>query len=275
MARSSEAAGEGSRRRSVRWGLQAAGVLVWVAVMAGCSSASPTASSPADSSRKVEVAAAENFWGSIATQLGGSHAHVISIITNPNTDPHDYEPTSGDGRTVAQAQLVIANGVGYDPWITRLTAAGQTAGQQVLDVGTLFGLKAGDNPHRWYFPSNVQGVIAHITAEYKKLDPTDAAYFDQQQRHYETVGLARYHQLLASIRAKYAGTPVGVSESIFQGLAQATGLDLVTPYRYLDAISEGTDPTAADKATVDDQITHDQIKVWVFNSQNSTPDVQH
>ena len=51
-------------------------------------------------------------------------------------------------------------------------------------------------------------------------------------------------------------------------------LELVTPYRYLDAISEGTDPTVADKATVDDQINHNQIKVWVFNSQNSTPDIQ-
>ena len=144
----------------------------------------------------------------------------------------------------------------------------------MLNVGDLIGLKDGDNPHRWYFPDNVQRVIEQITSDYKKLDPTDAAYFDRQQQQFETTGLAQYHQLIADINAKYAGTPVGASESIFQGIAQATGLDLITPDGYLTAISEGTDPTAADKSTVDTQINTNQIKVWIFNSQNSTPDIQ-
>ena len=45
--------------------------------------------------RTIRVVAAENFWGSIASQLGGDHVTVTSIITNPDTDPHDYEPTAG------------------------------------------------------------------------------------------------------------------------------------------------------------------------------------
>ena len=58
----------------------------------------------------IQVAAAENFWGSIAAQVGGRHVHVVSIITNPNTDPHSYEPTAVDARIFAGAQLVIENG---------------------------------------------------------------------------------------------------------------------------------------------------------------------
>ena len=252
------------------------GVVLAAVLLAACSSSGSTSATGATSGggTKVQVVAAENFWGSIASQLGGVHAQVTSIITNPNTDPHDYEPTAADGRTIAEAQYVIENGVGYDPWVPKLVAANQTSGQKVLDVGDLLGLKDGDNPHRWYFPDNVQRVIDQITAEYKKLDPADAAYFDQQKQQFETTGLARYHQLIADIKAKYSGTPVGASESIFQGIAQATGLDLITPYSYLKAISEGTDPTAADKSTVDAQINDNQIKVWVFNSQNSTPDIQ-
>ena len=69
------------------------------------------------------MVAAENFWGSIATQLGGAHVDVTSIIINPDTDPHSYEPTAQDGRTIAAAQFVIDNGVGYDPWAARLLAA--------------------------------------------------------------------------------------------------------------------------------------------------------
>src|SRR5207237_4667763 len=104
-------------------------------------------------------------------------------------------------------------------------------------------------------------------------DPVDAAYFDQQRQNFETNDLKTYKDLLTQIKQKYAGTPVGASESIFVGIAQAAGLDLKTPANFLTAISEGTDPTAQDKATVDQQITGKQIKVFVYNSQNATPDV--
>jgi zinc/manganese transport system substrate-binding protein len=67
---------------------------------------------------------------------------------------------------------------------------------------------------------------------------------------------------------------VGASESIFAMVAPALGLDLLTPPAFLTAVSEGTDPTAADKATVDQQISRKKIKVYVYNPQNSTPDVQ-
>src|SRR5439155_11680840 len=69
---------------------------------------------------KPSVVAAENFWGSLAAQLGGDRVEVTSIIRNPNADPHDYEPTAADARSMASAQLVIVNGMGYDPWAHRL-----------------------------------------------------------------------------------------------------------------------------------------------------------
>src|SRR5207247_2226935 len=76
------------------------------------------------------------------------------------------------------------------------------------------------------------------------------------------------------ISTGYAGTPVGASESIFAMLAPALGLNLLTPPGFLTAVSEGGDPTAADKATIDRQISTRQIMVYVYNSQNATPDVQ-
>jgi zinc/manganese transport system substrate-binding protein len=86
--------------------------------------------------------------------------------------------------------------------------------------------------------------------------------------------LARYDALLKQIRARYAGVPVGYSESIFQPLGEALGLKLLTPYSFAKAIAEGTEVTAQDKQAVDRQASNRQIKVWVFNSQNVTPDVQ-
>jgi zinc/manganese transport system substrate-binding protein len=222
---------------------------------------------------QIHVVAAENFWGSLATQLGGDRVQVTSVITNPATDPHDYEPTAVDARTFAGAQMAIVNGVGYDPWASKLIAANPVRGRVVLTVGDLVGVKAGGNPHRWYSPANVQQVIAAIVRDYSKLDPKDATYFARRKSQLETTGLAEYKHLIATVKRRFGGTPVGASESIFAPLAQALGLKLVTPPSFLKAISEGAEPTAADKTTIDRQIAKKQIKVWVFNSQNSTPDV--
>src|SRR3954447_18580654 len=91
----------------------------------------------------LQVVAAENFWGSIASQLGGSRVRVTSVITSPSTDPHDYEPTAADARTVAGARMVIVNGIGYDPWAERLIAANPVSGRIVLNVGDLVGIQRG------------------------------------------------------------------------------------------------------------------------------------
>ena len=222
----------------------------------------------------LQVVAAENFWGSIAGALAGSKATVRSIIVNPNTDPHSYDATPADARTFAAARLAIVNGIGYDDWAPKLLAASPLSGRITLTVGGLLGLRAGDNPHQWYSPGNVMRVVAAIASDLARLDPADAAYFRGRERAFETTALARYHALIAQIRARYRGVPVGYSESIFQPLGAALGLRLLTPSSFAKAIAEGTDVTAADKQTVDRQAQQRLIKVWVFNSQNVTPDVQ-
>jgi zinc/manganese transport system substrate-binding protein len=231
-------------------------------------------SSPAPASGTINVVATENFWGSIASQLAGSHATVRSIITNPQTDPHAYEPTASDGRAIAGAAFVIENGAGYDPWAQKLIDANPSSSRAVLDVGKLNGVAEGGNPHMWYSPSFVRKVIDAISAQLQRLDSADTGDFTTRHDTYVSAGLKQYDDLRAKIRQQYSGTPVGATESIFAYLAPDLGLNLISPPGFLKAISEGTDPTAADKATMDAQIASRQIKVLVFNSQNSTPDVQ-
>jgi zinc/manganese transport system substrate-binding protein len=220
------------------------------------------------------VVAAENFWGSIASQLAGNRATVQSIIVNPDTDPHAYEPTPSDARTLAGSQLAIVNGIGYDSWASQLLAADPSGSRIVLNVGDLLGLKNGDNPHQWYSPASVGKVIAAIVAAYDRLDPGHKGYFAARRRSLETTAFARYNQLRAEIRRRFSGVPVGYSESIFQPLGESLGLRLLTPPGFTKAVAEGTDITASDKQMVDRQAEQRLIKVWVFNSQNVTPDVQ-
>jgi zinc/manganese transport system substrate-binding protein len=245
-------------------------VLAW----SGCGRSGPAALAPAGGGPRFTVVAAENFWGSLAAQLAGDRAAVRSVIVNPSTDPHSYQPSTADARLIAGANMVVLNGLGYDEWAHQLLAGSPSAGRVVLDVGARLGLPAGSNPHRWYYPSDVHTTIAAIVAGYDRLDPADAAYFAARRRQLEAVGLARYDALRATIRSRYRGVPVGYSESIFQGLGEDLGLRLLTPASFAKSIAEGTDVTAADKQTVDAQARGRKIAVWVFNSQNVTPDVQ-
>src|SRR4029077_19698101 len=115
----------------------------------------------------------------------------------------------------------------------------------------------------WYSPDSVDKVIAAIVGDYKSLDPAHAADYDSLRTSFETSALGPYHSAIAAIKAAYAGTPVGASESIFAPMAAALGLDLRTPESFWNAISEGNEPTAADKTTVDQQIAAKAIKVFV------------
>src|SRR5262249_9202946 len=136
------------------------------------------------------------------------------------------------------------------------------------------GVTDGGNPHRWYNPADVRTVIGELVADLERLDPADATYFTARQTAYETVALQPYDSAIAAIHTRYAGVPVGASESIFAMMAPALGLNLITPPTFLKAVSEGGDVSAADRETIDRQIKAHEIRIYVYNSQNVTPDVQ-
>ena len=123
---------------------------------------------------------------------------------------------------------------------------------------TVVGAKDGDNPHRWYDPvGRGPGRGSDLGAAYGRIDPAATTDFRDLRTHFRTTATASYRDVVDQIRSRYAGTAVGASESIVAMLTPALGLDLVTPPGFLRAVSEGTDPTAGDKTTVDEQIaTH-------------------
>ena len=237
-----------------------AGILLFFTAC-GSSSATPPAS--------IEVVAAESFWGSIAAQLGGSRVSVQSVVTDPNADPHEYETSPNDARAFAEADLVILNGAGYDSWGQKLLDANPSSRRTVLDVAVLVGKKRGDNPHFWYHPAFVTRVADRISEDYRRLDPADAAYFDQKRAEL-TVALQPYNREIATIKQRHSGTPIGATESVFAYMADALGLNLTTPPEFMDAVAEGTDPPAKAVATFHDQIAQNRIKALVYNLQTST-----
>ena len=97
----------------------------------------------------LRVVAAENFWGSLVSQLGGSHVSVVNVVSDPNADPHEYESNANTAKMFTTANYVILNGAGYDSWGDKLLSAGTKMDRKVLKVADLLGKKEGDNPHFW------------------------------------------------------------------------------------------------------------------------------
>src|SRR5689334_8031072 len=213
--------------------------------------------------------AAENFWGSLVSQLGGAHVRVLSLVSDPNADPHDYESSAQAARAVAGARYVVQNGAGYDAWLTKLLAANPAAGRRVYDIGAALGKRPGDNPHLWYNPAYVTAACDHIEADLKALDPKDAGYFTAR-RAAVTAAFADIRKQLAQIRRDDAGKPVASTESIFAYLASYLGLKLVSPPAFMDAVAEGNDPPVSSVVLFEHQLSAREAAVLVYNKQTAT-----
>lgn len=256
-------------------GLRLAVVLVGAVCLglAGCGKSAEPAWMPgigggACPGHKIRVIGVENQYADLVRQLGGQGVEVLAVISNPNADPHEYEANAAIARAYQQAQLVVQNGLGYDDFSNKILAT-ISPGPKVITAGEVVGLKVGDNPHVWYNPQDVTKICGAITAALKELNPQGADYFGERAAAVEQA-MIPYHEAVAEIRTHFAGIPVGATESIFVYMAQATGLDLISPPGLLNAVSEGNSPSVADVATFEQQLAEKKIRMLVFNTQTIT-----
>src|SRR6516165_5035808 len=118
----------------------------------------------------IKVVAAENVYGDIARQIGGSDVTVTSILSNPNQDPHEFEASASTSRAIADARLVIYNGAGYDPWVPKLLAASKVKSRAVIEVARLVQKKPGDNPHLWNDVTTASTLASTLASKMGELD---------------------------------------------------------------------------------------------------------
>jgi zinc/manganese transport system substrate-binding protein len=216
------------------------------------------------------VVAAENFYGDIAQQVGGSHVSVQSILSDPNVDPHEYEANTKSALAVSKAQLVIENSGGYDDWMDKLLSSSPNSSRVVIKAFDIAKIKLPDNEHVWYSIDNASTIAQAITDSLKKLDPVNATEFDSNLQKFQAA-LQPVQQKIADIKTKHANAPVGLTETIFLYQSGPLGLNVLTPPEFQKAIAEGNDPPANAVITAENQITKRQIKALIFNEQTVTP----
>lgn len=246
-------------------------VMVALGVLSACgSSTNISANGNSSTSKVLNVVAAENFYGDMVKQLGGSHVAVTSILSDPNVDPHEYESSINTAKAVSKANLVIENGGGYDNWMDKLLSAAPSSNRVVLKGFDIATTRLPDNEHVWYSVDNVQVIAQAIIGQLKKLDAADAAAFDNNFQAFQQ-SLAQIRQKINEIKSKYNSTPVGLTETIFQYQAVPLGLKVLTPFEFQKAMAEGNDPPANTVVTAENQITGKQVKVLIYNEQAVSP----
>jgi len=242
-------------------------VLSAVTVLSGATTVPSGAST---SHRVVDVVAAENFWGNIAGQLGGSAVSVTSLITNPNADPHLFETDAADAAKLAEARVVIENGAGYDGWMSSLLSADSGHATVVNAADVLHVTGSDPNPHLWYDIPKVPEVAAAISAALTKADPQDASAFHRNLQRFDA-SLAPLTAELASIRSRFAGAPVAYTERVPGYALAVADLAVKTPVGFARAIEDGEDPGPADTVAMEQLLTKHRIDVLLYNVQTVSP----
>ena len=220
---------------------------------------------------KLDVVAAENVYGDIAAQIGGPHVSVTSILTSPSADPHLFEPGTSTGLAVADAKVVLQNGLGYDAFMTRLENAAPSKNRVVVTMADVLGVHGKDaNPHLWYDVPRLDRIATAIAAAFARADPSHTVAYHSGLRRFER-SLAPLRHEVATTRARFGGAPVAYTEPVPGYLVAAAGLRNLAPDSFTRLIEEGAEPSASAVAAMSTLVSDHRIRVLLYNSQAVSP----
>jgi zinc/manganese transport system substrate-binding protein len=215
----------------------------------------------------IQAIGAENEYANVIQQIGGKYVQVTAIMSNPNTDPHTFEASPAVAREIANASLIVQNGLGYDTWATDINNAVPSDGRKVIDVQQMLGLPDGTpNPHLWYNPATMPKVATAIANDLAAIQPAHASYFKANAATF-TQSLAAWTQAIAQFKAAHPNTPVATTEPVADYMLQAAGADNMTPWAFQADIMNGTDPSPQNVAAEKALFTQHKVKVFLYNQQ--------
>ncbi len=284
------------RRRTTLLGLAAASALA----LAGCASGDGAGDQGSDDA-VLQVVASTSVYGQIAQEVGGDLVEVTSIVTSDAQDPHAFEPSARDQLTIADADLIIENGGGYDAFVDALiessgseapviTAAeyshdypenaghddeaeheGEPAHEDEAAEEDEHGEHEhahieGFNEHVWYDPHTVAYVAEEIAHELGELSPDDAATFTSNAEAF-VAEVEDLESELAAVAQAHGDDQVFVTEPVPVYLIEAAGLINATPAEFSEAVEEGQDVAPATLLESLGLLESGDVSVVITNTQ--------
>jgi len=216
---------------------------------------------------RLRIVAGESPWGAIAAAIGGSKVSVVSLVADPNTDPHSFSARATDAALVNEASVVIENGLGYDPYVGQLLSTGSTGPRSVVNVADVVNVHGSlANPHLWYWLDRVPRVAAAIEGAMAKRAPSAASYFESNLHRFDAKE-AVLVQELNHIKLVDQGARVAETERVAGYLLQEAGLSVVSPLGFALAVENGTAPSFGDQTTMVNLVTSHRVKALIYNVQ--------
>ena len=234
----------------------------------------------------IQVATSTNVWASVVEILGGEWVEVTAIISDPMQDPHSYEASARDQLTLSEAELVIANGGGYDEFVGQLVSA--LDGERIfleLVEGEHSHLGEEDshdeeehsqdeeshdhdhgNEHIWYDIHAVEEASEMIVEAITELRPES---FDQVNQNFDffMAELENLEVRLEALREKALGLGYIATEGVGNLLLEEAGFVNQTPDALADAIEEEREVPAAALKQAQDLIAGKVVSLVVVNEQ--------
>jgi zinc/manganese transport system substrate-binding protein len=232
------------------------------------------------------VVSSTNVWGDIAKSIGGDRVEVISIIESFSQDPHSYEASARDQLAVNDADLVIANGGGYDSFMDTLaTAAGQDnivyayLPDELAEEDTKAKEDDGHdhdhadgNEHVWYDFHVVEDFANRLASKLASLDPEFAAdYSDNLVEFLDQIEILE--DRVAQVSGTASGAKVISSEPVADYLLTELGLENITPSGFSEAIEEETDVSPKDLLEMQNLLKSGSVALFVVNPQTGSVQV--
>lgn len=211
------------------------------------------------------VVAAENFYGDIAKQVGGEDVAVTSILSNPEQDPHLFETSPSVARAVASARMIISNGMEYDPWMDHLIEASRSARRVDINVASLVGRKAGENPHIWYQPETMLILARALCSSYQAIDAAHAAGYAQRLARFEA-SMVPVKARTVALRPRLAGLQVAATEPVFGYMIAALGM-VSRDQGFQLAVMNGTEVSASQVEGFENDLKTRRVRLLIFNRQ--------
>jgi zinc/manganese transport system substrate-binding protein len=228
---------------------------------------------------KIKVVATFSILGDLVGEVGGEHVE-LSALVGPDTDAHTYQPRPTDARTLAAAQALVSNGLGYEGWIDRLAKAAPFKGRAVVastGVATIAAGPAhgtsqghshahGPDPHCWQDVAHVRRYVANIAQGLAEADPANAAAYRERAVAHDK----RLADLDQWARAEIGKVPPAQRKAItghdsFRYFAKAYGVQFMAPRGY----NTESEPSAKDVAALIRQVREQKIKaLFVENMTN-------
>jgi zinc/manganese transport system substrate-binding protein len=214
---------------------------------------------------KLKVLATFSILGDLVRNVGGDRIEVTTLV-GPNSDAHVYAPAPADAKKVADAKVVITNGLGFEGWMSRLVkAAGSKAPVVVASKGVKerkapgghgHGHGHGADPHAWQSVANVKVYVANIRDALAAADPAGKAAYEANAAAY----LAKLDALDRDVKAAVAAIPADrrkiiTNHDAFGYFQQAYGIEFIAP----QGVSTEAEPSARDVARIITQVKKQRI----------------